>query len=114
MEGITEITGSQYALAVRRILPADQDSTVEMPGIGDPGQCLMATAFFYNDGVVHRNHGRDYKFYPYSGPCSHMKHDKVFVVPSELAHFIGDQINRFAFPVDAYIGMPLFSSLGSA
>jgi len=113
MEGITDLTGSQYALAVKRILPSNHDAPVAMPELGEPGQCFMATAFFYNDGAVHRGHVRDYKYYPYTGPCSHMKHDKVFVVPGKMGEFIGDgTMKLFAFPVDTYIGVPLFTPGG--
>lgn len=112
MEGITQITGSQYALAVKRILADDHDAPVEMPELGEPGQCFLATAFFYNDGKIHRQHVRDYKYFAYTGPCSHMKHDKVFIVPAAMGPFIGESIHLFAFPVDTYIGMPLFAPSG--
>ena len=108
MEGVTNITGSQYAFVAKRILVDDQDSAIEMPPIGEPGSCLMAVAFYYNEGDSKRAHFRDYKYVAYGAPCSYMKHDKVFMIPHGLPEFITNNPTEFAFPVDAYMGIPLF------
>ena len=108
MEGMTSITGAQYAFVAKRILVDDQDSAVEMPPIGEPGSCLMAVAFYFNDGGANRQHHRDYKYLAYGAPCAHMKHDKVFMIPDGLPDFVTDNPTEFAFPVDAYLGIPLF------
>lgn len=109
MEGMTRITGAQYAFVAKRILVDDKDSAVEMPPIGEPGSCLVAVALFYNDGRQIKNLHRDYKYLAYGAPCSHMKHDKVFLVPGGLQDFITDNPNKLPFPADAYLGLPLFS-----
>ena len=109
MEGITSITGAQYAFVAKRILVDDNDSAVEMPPIGEPGSCLMAVAMFYNDGRQIKNLHRDWRYLAYGAPCSHMKHDKVFLVPGGLQDFITDNPNKLPFPADAYLGVPLFS-----
>ena len=109
MEGMTSITGAQYAFVAKRILVDDSDSAVEMPPIGEPGSCLVAVALFYNDGRQIKNLHRDYKYLAYGAPCSHMKHDKVFLVPGGLQDFITDNPNKLPFPADAYLGLPLFS-----
>ena len=109
MEGMTSITGSQYAFVAKRILVDDNDSAVEMPPIGEPGSCLVAVAMFYNDGRQIKALLRDYKYLAYGAPCSHMKHDKVFLVPEGLQDFITDNPNELPLPTDAYLGLPLFS-----
>lgn len=109
MEGMTTITGSQYGFVAKRILVDDQDSTVEMPVIGEPGSCLMGVAFYYNDGKEMKDLHRDYKYLAYGAPCHHMKHDKVFLIPNGLPKFITNNPNQFPFPADAYLGIPLFA-----
>ena len=108
MEGMTQITGAQYAFAVKRILFDEQDSAVEMPPIGEPGSCLMAVALYYNDGDANRAMYRDYKYTAYGAPCSYMKHDKVFMIPDGMPRFVYENPNEFAFPLEAYMGIPLF------
>ena len=38
-----------------------------------------------------------------------MKHDKVFLIPSDLPTFITNNPNEFPFPTEAYLGVPLFA-----
>lgn len=109
MEGMTSITGAQYGFVSKRILVDDQDSAVEMPPIGEPGSCLLGVAFYYNDGDQVTNLHRDYKYLAYGAPCHNMKHDKVFLIPNDLPKFITNNPNRFPFPTDAYLGVPLFA-----
>ena len=109
MEGMTNITGAQYGFVAKRILVDDQDSAVEMPLIGEPGSCLMGVAFYYNDGREFRNLHRDYKYLAYGAPCHNMKHDKVFLIPSGLPQFVTNNPNKFPFPSEAYLGVPLFA-----
>lgn len=109
MEGMTSITGAQYGFVAKRILVDDQDSAVEMPPIGEPGSCLLGVAFYYNDGEKLKNLHRDYKYLAYGAPCHHMRHDKVFLIPSGLPEFITNNPNQFPFPTEAYLGVPLFA-----
>ena len=109
MDGMTSITGAQYGFVAKRILVDDQDSTVEMPPIGEPGSCLLGIAFYYNDGAECKNLHRDYKYLAHGAPCHHMKHDKVFLIPNGLPKFITNNPNKFPFPSDAYLGVPLFA-----
>ena len=108
MEGMTRITGAQYAFVVKRILFDEQDSAIEMPPIGEHGSCLMAVAFYYNDGDANRAMHRDYKYTAYGTPCSYMRHDKVFMIPHGLPIFVHENPHEFAFPLEAYMGIPLF------
>ena len=108
LEGMNSMTGSQYSFVAKRILVDDQDSAVEMPPIGEPGSCLMAVAFHYDDGGSNRAHHRDYKYLAYGAPCSNMKHDKVFMIPEGLPDFVTDNPTEFIFPIEAYLGLPLF------
>ena len=109
MEGITSITGAQYGFVAKRILVDDQDAAVEMPPIGEPGSCLLGVAFYYNDGHKVQGLHRDYKYLAYGAPCHHMKHDKVFLIPNNLQQFITNNPNKFPFPTEAYLGVPLFA-----
>lgn len=109
MEGMTSITGAQYGFVAKRILVNDQDSAVEMPPIGEPGSCLMGIAFYYNDGKELKDLHRDYKYLAYGAPCHHMKHEKVFLIPNGLPRFITNNPNKFPFPTEAYLGVPLFA-----
>ena len=110
MEGITDILGSQYVFVVKRILTEEQQgSVVEMPAIGEPGSCLMAIAFYYDDGHSLQEHVRDYKYLALGDPCAQMKHDKVFLVPSYLSDYIKERANEFQIDVQSYIGIPLSS-----
>ena len=109
MEGMTTITGAQYGFVAKRILVDDQNSAVEMPQIGQPGSCLLGVAFYYNDGHKLCNLHRDYKYLAYGAPCSNMKHDKVFLIPDRLQDFITNNPNKFPFPTEAYIGVPLYA-----
>ena len=109
MEGMTAMTGAQYGFVAKRILVDDSNSAVEMPGIGEPGSCLLGVAFYYNDGHEICNLHRDYKYLAYGAPCSNMKHDKVFLIPNGLQDFITNNPNNFPFPTEAYIGVPLFA-----
>ena len=109
MEGMTSITGAQYGFVAKRILVDDQNSAVEMPLIGEPGSCLLGVAFYYNDGREVKNLHRDYKYLAYGAPCHNMKHDKVFLIPSGLPQFVTNNPNKFPFPSEAYIGIPLFA-----
>ena len=109
MEGMTDITDAQYGFVAKRILVDDEDSAIEMPPIGQPGSCLLGVAFFYNDGHKVEGYHRDYKYIAYGAPCAHMRHDKVFLVPTGLNEFITENVNNFPFPQEAYLGIPLFS-----
>ena len=109
MEGMTSITGAQYGFVAKRILVDDQDTAVEMPPIGEPGSCLLGIAFYYNDGQEMKNLLRDWKYLAYEAPCHHMKHDKVFLIPSGLPKFITNNPNQLPFPTEAYLGVPLFA-----
>ena len=109
MEGMTRIVGAQYAFVVKRILVDDQNSAVEMPPIGEAGSCLLAVAFYYNDGQEMEAHYRDYKYLAYGAPCGYMKHDKVLLVPKGLLAFVPYNPNQLAFPCDSYLGLPLFA-----
>lgn len=108
MEGMTSISGAQYGFVVKRILVDDHDSTIEMPPIGEPGSCLMAVAYYYNDGREMKDMHRDIKYKAFGAPCHHMKHDKVFWIPNGLPHFIPNNPNDLPFPAEAYLGIPLF------
>ncbi len=109
MEGMTTIAGAQYGFVAKRILVDDENSAVEMPPIGEPGSCLLGVAFYYNDGAALKNLHRDYKYLAYGAPCHNMRHDKVFLIPNGLPQFITNNPNKFPFPTEAYLGVPLFA-----
>lgn len=108
MEGVTDICHAQYGFVAKRVLTDDHNSAIEMPTIGDPGSCLLGVAFYYNDGDKQRAMLRDYKYLAWDAPCSSMKHDKVFLIPSNMSSFITHNPNALPFPAEAYLGVPLF------
>jgi signal transduction histidine kinase/CheY-like chemotaxis protein len=109
MEGMTDVAGAQYSFVAKRILVDDHDSAIEMPPIGEEGACLLGVAFYFNNGANIEGYVRDYKYKGWSCPCAHMRHDKVFLVPDNLGGFIDNNPNKFPFPCESYIGVPLFS-----
>ena len=109
MDGMTDITGSQYGFAAKRMLADDHDTAVEMPSLGEPGSCLMGVAFYYNDGHQMKQFFPDYKYMAYGAPCEYMKHDKIFLIPNGMPHFIPRNPNQLPFPAEAYLGIPLFA-----
>lgn len=108
-EQMSDILDAQMSLVAKRILVDEQHAAVEMPPIGEPGACLMASAFHYNDGKGTTNTMKAFKYHAYGCPCGYMRHDKVFVIPDRLNSFISDNPNELPFPCDAYIGIPLFA-----
>ncbi|KAF8536196.1 hypothetical protein BDD12DRAFT_918435 [Trichophaea hybrida] len=110
MEGMTEVTGSQYAFVAKRVLYADDGTAVEMPPIGEPGSCLMGLAFYFNDRKGKSCLFRDYKYQVYGCPCQWMRHDRVLLIPDGLTVLTPDNPNAQGFPIPAegYLAIPLF------
>lgn len=106
---MADILGAQMSFISKRILVDEQDAAVEMPPIGEPGACLMASAMHYNDGRGTSNTMKAFKYHAYGCPCGYMRHDKVFLVPEGLNAFVPDNPNELPFPCDSYIGIPLFA-----
>jgi len=109
MTGMTEICHAQFAFVSKRVLINDQNTAVEMPKIGEVGSCLMATAIYYNNGEAAKGMHHDYRYHAWSCPCSHMKHDKVFLIADHLCDFIQDNPNQIPFEPEAYLAVPLFA-----
>lgn len=109
MTGMTEICHAQFAFVSKRVLINDQNTAVEMPKIGEVGSCLMATAIYYNNGETTEGMHHDYRYHAWSCPCSHMKHDKVFLIADHLCDFIQDNPNQLPFEPEAYLAVPLFA-----
>lgn len=110
MEGMCEITGSQYAFVAKRVLHDDENATVEMPHIGEPGSCLMGLAFYFNDQKGQSGLYRDYKYQVYGCPCQWMRHDRVLLIPDGLTTLTPNNPNEQGFPLPAegYLAVPLF------
>ncbi|MCJ1340502.1 hypothetical protein MMC09_005798 [Bachmanniomyces sp. S44760] len=108
LEGLSVITNSQFTFVSKRILVDDQRTAVEMPPFGEPGSCLMGVALYYNNGHDIYGHMRDYKYDAYTAGCGHMRHDKVLVIPHGLMDFVPTPQLGYLFPLEAYIGIPLF------
>jgi len=110
LEEMCDITGSQCGLVAKRILVDDETSAVEMPEYGEPGSCLMAIAFYLNNGTDVKEMHRDYRYHVYGTPCEHMRHDKVFIVPEKLSELTRNNPNKFPWKQsEAFIGIPLFA-----
>ena len=110
LEGIADILRTQISLVAQHILPNDSAVSVEIPAHPKPGSCLMAVATYSCRGRDFQHHTRDHRYLSYGGPCAQMRHDKVFLVPSNLADYARDRADEFQVPVDIYLGIPLFSS----
>jgi hypothetical protein len=110
MEGITEITGSQYAFVAKRVICTDDTAAVEMPSIGEPGSCLMGLAFYFNDHKGSTTLHRNYKYQVYGCPCQWMRHDRVLLIPDGLTSLTPNNPNAQGFPIPAegYLAVPLF------
>ena len=108
-ERMADILGAQFTFVSKRILVDEQDAAIEMPPLGEPGACLMASALHYNDGKGSSNTMKAFKYHAYGCPCGYMRHDKVFVIPEKLNVFITDNPNELPFSCEAYIGVPLFA-----
>ncbi|KAI9800563.1 MAG: hypothetical protein M1833_003221 [Piccolia ochrophora] len=108
-EGMAQLTGAQYALVSKRILLDDEDAAVEIPPIGEPNSCLMAEAFYYNDGHGLKGMYRNWKHFAHGSPCGHMRHNKAFIIPEKLNDFITSNPNKYPFPAEAFLGLPLFA-----
>lgn len=106
-EGIVDLMGSQYAFLCKRVLVGDQDSTVEMPPVGEPSSCLMATSIYYDDGRGNKTNSEDVKYTTYGSPCVQMKHDKVFLVPERLSEVMCDYPQQLPEQPGAYLSVPL-------
>lgn len=108
-EQMAEMVGAQLSFVSKRILVDEQNAAVEMPPIGEPGACLMASALHYNDSKGSKNTMNAFKYHAYGCPCGYMRHDKVFLIPDNLDTFIADNPNELPFPGEAYLGIPLFA-----
>lgn len=108
-EKMAHMVGAQLSFVSKRILVDEQDAPVEMPPIGEPGACLMASALHYNDGKGTQNSHNSFKYHAYGCPCGYMRHDKVFLVPDSLNTFSPDNPNELPFTCESYLGIPLFS-----
>ncbi|KAH0278896.1 hypothetical protein KCU83_g6815, partial [Aureobasidium melanogenum] len=108
-ERMAEILGAQLSFIAKRILVDEQDSAIEMPPIGEPGSCLMASAWYYNDGKGIQGLEKGFKYHAYGCPCSYMRHDKVFVVPEKVSEMFANNPNKLPISAEAYIGIPLFA-----
>jgi len=108
-ERMAEILGAQLSFIAKRILVDEQDSAIEMPPLGEPGSCLMASAWYYNDGKGLTGVDKGFKYHAYGCPCSYMRHDKVFVVPEKVSELFANNPNALPVSAEAYIGIPLFA-----
>jgi hypothetical protein len=108
-ERMAEILGAQLSFIAKRILVDEQDSAIEMPPIGEPGSCLMASAWYYNDGKGLQGVDKGFKYHAYGCPCGYMRHDKVFVVPEKVSELFANNPNQLPVSAEAYIGIPLFA-----
>jgi hypothetical protein len=111
MEGMSEITGSQYAFVAKRVLYDEEDAAVETPHIGEPGSCLMGLAFYFNDHKGQSGLCRDYKYQAYGCPCQWMRHNRVLLIPDGLTALTPNKPNAQSLPIPAegYLAVPLFN-----
>ncbi|EEH37846.2 histidine kinase M7 [Paracoccidioides lutzii Pb01] len=112
MEGIAGICNAQCSFVAQSNPEHAQTqsgydtvmSTSETPEFPYLGVCL-----YYNDGQSITAMHRNYKYFSRAIPCDFMKHDKVYLIPENLALHMESDPNMFPFPMDAYLAVPLFS-----
>lgn len=108
MEEMCDIFSAECGYVSKRILVDDENSAVEMPELGEPGSCLMGTAFYVNHGDLVKELHRDYRYTAFGTPCAHMKHDKVFIIPERMHEVIPNNPNKMPWgKCEAFIGVPL-------
>ena len=108
-EGLARLTGAQVALVSRRILYDEHKLAVEMPPLGEPGSCLMASSIFFEDEAGHGETKRNWKHEAFQCPCAAMRHDKVFLIPERFGEYVTNSPNKLPQPMESYIGLPLFA-----
>ncbi|KAF2452496.1 hypothetical protein BDY21DRAFT_405443 [Lineolata rhizophorae] len=108
-EGLTALTGAQFAFISKRVLYNDDSVTIELPPMGEKGSCLMGAAFYWRNDEGKPGSLRNIKYHAYDTPCAYMKYDKVFVIGSNLKAFIPNNPNTLPITGEAYIGVPLFA-----
>ncbi|KAF2720249.1 histidine kinase [Polychaeton citri CBS 116435] len=109
-EGLSSLIGAEMIFVSKRMLVDDTEAAVEMPPIGEPGSCLMGTAFYWCDSTGKSHCLKGFKYHAYACPCAYMRHDKIFVIPEGLNSFITENPNVIPVDAEAYIGLPLFAS----
>ncbi|KAF2481056.1 histidine kinase [Neohortaea acidophila] len=108
-EDLSRILRAEMAFVAKRVLVDEHEAAVEMPPIGEPGACLMASALHFCSEDGSKTTLRDFRYAGHGCPCAYMRHDKVFVVPEKLGDFFTNNPNKLPFPAAAYIAVPLFA-----
>ncbi|PGH03527.1 hypothetical protein AJ79_07362 [Helicocarpus griseus UAMH5409] len=112
MEGIAAVCNAQCSFVATSNSehvqkPKACDTAMSTADTHEPP--LLGVSLYYNDGHSITGMHRNYKNFSRDIPCDFMKHDKVFLVPDNLASHMGDNFNMLPFPMDAYLAVPLFS-----
>ncbi|KAL9096195.1 MAG: hypothetical protein Q9165_001718 [Trypethelium subeluteriae] len=108
-EGLARLTGAQIAFVSKRILYDEHDLAVEMPPLGEPGSCLMASSLYFEDEAGHGETQRNWKYQAFQCPCAGMKHDKVFLIPERYNEYATSNPNQLSLAVESYLSLPLFA-----
>lgn len=107
-QGLTRLLGAQFVFISKRIIKNVNEPAIEMPPIGEPGSCLMALSWYFDDGHGNAGSARDVTYHAFSCPCAYMRNDKVFLVPNGLNELFPSNPNALPFPCESYLGIPLF------
>nr|POE63491.1 sensor histidine kinase rcsc [Quercus suber] len=107
-EGMSKLLNCELAFVMKRVLVDEQNAVVEMPPLGEPGSCLMASAMHYCSSDGTRQNFNGTKYHAWGCPCAYMRHDKVFLIPQGLGQFITNNPNTLPTPAEAYIAIPLY------
>lgn len=108
VEGLADLLDSQMSFITKRMVVDDPNAAVEMPPIGEPGSCLIASALHFRTNDGSKDTLKETKYHAYGCPCSYMRYDKVFLIPERLNDFITDNPNPLP-TFEAYIAIPLFA-----
>ncbi|KAI9693950.1 MAG: hypothetical protein M1822_003221 [Bathelium mastoideum] len=107
--GLAKLTGAQATFVSKRVLKDEHNLAVEMPPLGEPGSCLMASSVYLEDEEGNGESMRNWKYQAFQCPCSAMRHDKVFVIPEKFGEHVTSNPNQLPLSMESYIGLPLFA-----
>ncbi|KAI9655669.1 MAG: hypothetical protein M1831_004821 [Alyxoria varia] len=113
-KGLTQVFDAQWAFVTKREDETDLDGASLIP-IGEEGSHFVGISWYYDDKYGNAGFGRNLRYRAWGGPCSFMKHDKVFIIAKGLKEFTPSDPNQEYLPIrcDSYIGVPLFNLEGN-
>lgn len=105
---VCDIGGAQCGFVSKRAAPDAENTSPEMPLLGQSGSCLLGVGFYLNsmDAVDQMHH--DYRYHVRDSSYIHMQHDKVTLIPEGLDDLLKNSWDKVPCEdSEAYLGIPL-------